>query len=338
MLGLTNRLSFSLGGANAGAAILSETRNFTTSNLAGSEYWPLDSSVSLTGNFSITTKVSTTSTAAGVLYSGGTASGKLEVSLTAAGLVQVDVAGITIFTGVIAVNDGKFNTLVLSRTNTTASLTVNDTADGSGTMSGTVAFDTLQARTSGSVFFIGFQSDIIVNDAGTNVHSWPIDEEDPSTITDRIGSNDSTAVNFTSADSEKFTLDGINWIGSVDHVVNGSFDTDSNWTKGTGWTISGGQAHHAAGTRSTLYQNVTGLNEGDLIRVIHDVVSGTNNAGIISQGVGGGTAAFGNPPSTKNIADISYGGINNQLKFDAFSANDLSIDNIKLFKRLEIAS
>ncbi len=193
----------------------SESRNFTTSNLGGSEYWPLDNNVPLTANFSVTRKISTTSTAAGTLFSGGTAAGKLEVSLTAAGLVQVDVAGSTIFTGIIAVNDGKLNEIILSRTGTTASLTVNGVSDGSGTMSGTVNFDTFNARTGGTIFFVGVQADILVNDAGTDVHSWPIDEEDPSTITDRIGSNDSTAVNFTSSDSETFTKAGDDWLGDA---------------------------------------------------------------------------------------------------------------------------
>ena len=38
-------------------------------------------------------------------------------------------------------------------------------------------------------------------------------------------------------------------------VVNGTFDTDSDWTKGTGWTIGGGVATHAAGTGSDLEQS-----------------------------------------------------------------------------------
>jgi hypothetical protein len=28
-------------------------------------------------------------------------------------------------------------------------------------------------------------------------------------------------------------------------VTNGTFDTDSNWTKGSGWTISGGKANRS---------------------------------------------------------------------------------------------
>ena len=44
-------------------------------------------------------------------------------------------------------------------------------------------------------------------------------------------------------------------------VTNGTFDTDSDWTKGTGWTISGGKAN-CDGTQtgtSNLYQNMSNL-------------------------------------------------------------------------------
>ncbi len=40
-------------------------------------------------------------------------------------------------------------------------------------------------------------------------------------------------------------------------VTNGTFDTDTNWTKGAGWTISGGTANYADSSISPLYQNIT---------------------------------------------------------------------------------
>lgn len=42
--------------------------------------------------------------------------------------------------------------------------------------------------------------------------------------------------------------------GSVDYVVNGTFATDTVWTKGTGWTIAAGVAAAAAGSASDLSQ------------------------------------------------------------------------------------
>ena len=50
-------------------------------------------------------------------------------------------------------------------------------------------------------------------------------------------------------------------------VANGTFDTDSDWTKGTGWTISGGKANHAAGTASQLTSTNSSLLNGEVYEV-----------------------------------------------------------------------
>jgi hypothetical protein len=42
-------------------------------------------------------------------------------------------------------------------------------------------------------------------------------------------------------------------------LLNGGFDTDTNWSKGTGWTISGGVAVKAPGTGSILGQAAAGV-------------------------------------------------------------------------------
>ena len=41
-------------------------------------------------------------------------------------------------------------------------------------------------------------------------------------------------------------------VSDTELVTNGNFDTDSDWTKGSSWTISGGAAHSDGGTASTL--------------------------------------------------------------------------------------
>jgi len=45
-------------------------------------------------------------------------------------------------------------------------------------------------------------------------------------------------------------------------VVNGDFATDSDWVKGTGWTISGGSANANVGNDVRLYQSGIGLQVG----------------------------------------------------------------------------
>lgn len=42
--------------------------------------------------------------------------------------------------------------------------------------------------------------------------------------------------------------------------LNGTFAADTNWTKGTGWTISGGTGNKAAGTAGTISQTVATAN------------------------------------------------------------------------------
>ena len=39
-------------------------------------------------------------------------------------------------------------------------------------------------------------------------------------------------------------------------IINGNFATDSNWIKGTGWTISGGEANCNSGSSTELYQSL----------------------------------------------------------------------------------
>ena len=58
-------------------------------------------------------------------------------------------------------------------------------------------------------------------------------------------------------------------------VTNGGFDSDTAWTKGTGWTISGGVATKAPGTGASLSQSI-GAVEGRFYRVDITV---TRNAG-----------------------------------------------------------
>jgi len=64
-------------------------------------------------------------------------------------------------------------------------------------------------------------------------------------------------------------------------VTNGTFDTDSDWTKGTGWTISGGAAHldasvPGAGVYSDLRQPGISTSAGKLYQFSADVLSLTN--------------------------------------------------------------
>ena len=67
-------------------------------------------------------------------------------------------------------------------------------------------------------------------------------------------------------------------------IINGDFDNDSDWTKGTGWTISGGTANSvASGGSSYLSQNSI-LNSGNTYKItftISNYVSGDLKATVM---------------------------------------------------------
>ena len=47
------------------------------------------------------------------------------------------------------------------------------------------------------------------------------------------------------------------WDDMPELITNGTYDTDSDWTKGTGWTISGGKANFNTTSNSTISQDLS---------------------------------------------------------------------------------
>ena len=84
------------------------------------------------------------------------------------------------------------------------------------------------------------------------------------------------------ASSSNLIMDGTDVIVALDHnryrydeAVNGAFSVDSGWSKGTGWTISGGLAH-ANGVLAAAYleQDVLTASERGLLTVTTSGISG----------------------------------------------------------------
>lgn len=83
----------------------------------------------------------------------------------------------------------------------------------------------------------------------------------------------------------------VSGLGS-ERVTNGTFAADSNWSKGTGWTISGGKANKAAGTGSGLTQ--VGILTAGLYYELTYTVS-NYSAGTL-------TPRFGNPATVQPVS------------------------------------
>ena len=73
-------------------------------------------------------------------------------------------------------------------------------------------------------------------------------------------------------------------------AINGTFDTDTDWSKQTGWTISGGTANcDGTQTVATNMIQASGLTIGVTYRIVFDVVSISAGYINILVGASGGT-------------------------------------------------
>ncbi len=61
-----------------------------------------------------------------------------------------------------------------------------------------------------------------------------------------------------------------------EEVVNGTFDTDTAWSKGTGWSIANGTASHIGGTASYLSQSILNPNTQYKVKIKVSQASGNN--------------------------------------------------------------
>ena len=106
-------------------------------------------------------------------------------------------------------------------------------------------------------------------------------------------------------------------------TTNGTFAADSNWTKGTGWTISAGVATHAAGTASDLSQTISTI-QGQKYTVVFDL---TVTAGTITLLVGG-TSGYAISSAGTSLTQTITSGSGGTIVFSASADFAGTIDNV----------
>ena len=121
-----------------------------------------------------------------------------------------------------------------------------------------------------------------------------------------------------------------------DHVTNGTFGSDASWTKGTGWTITGGKAVGAAGSASDIYQDTGDLTEDRVYETIFTLSDRT--AGSVTLKIGG-TSGTARTSSAKYTERITCGptdvvAITKTSDFDG-KIDDISVRQIAPVTRLE---
>lgn len=110
---------------------------------------------------------------------------------------------------------------------------------------------------------------VVISDNGIPVR--PVDDGWPVMT---VADNGLGAPITISDDGAPFVVQGLVPPGPPNLVVNGTFDTDTVWTKGAGWSISGGVGAKASGTLSSLSQPIS--SPAGRYRIVYDVVTRTS--------------------------------------------------------------
>ena len=185
---------------------------------------------------------------------------------------------------------------------------VYDDLEVGGTIYGNISGSITSGLTEGSVVFAGAGG--VLSENNNNFY-WD-------DTNGRLGIG-------TSAPAAALTIyGGTSSTDGSDLVTNGTFDTDSDWAKGTGWTISGGVANKVAGVDAFLSQDLIGI-EGAV--VYHITFDYTVTAGSFTVAIGEVTyPAFSAASGSANV----YIKANNNtgIDFRASSTFAGTIDNV----------
>lgn len=162
---------------------------------------------------------------------------------------------------------------------------------------------TAGTKTLGATFPAGHEFDIVI-DAVTGV-----------------GATVLTGQNLTGA----YTVYG--GISATELVVNGGFDSDTAWTKDTGWGIAGGVATHTAGSVSNIKPSVDILVVGKPYVLTYTVTSRSAGTFMVFLGSGTNSTAV-SVPGTYSFFGVCAGDTKAYMHGDAAFAG--SIDNISV--------
>ena len=111
-----------------------------------------------------------------------------------------------------------------------------------------------------------------------------------------------------------------------EQIENGDFATDSNWTKGSGWTISGGTANATSASTGTPISQY--IDTGKKYRVTYDVVSLSQGAFQVDLSYSG--TALGQVVTTTGTFTDVITSINPALSIRVVGTTTGSIDNVSV--------
>ena len=150
-------------------------------------------------------------------------------------------------------------------------------------------------------------------------------EESPSDFNDAWDLDGTDFTPEASPDDEGY------WDDFSNMVTNGGFDADTGWTKGTGWTISGGKANFDGSSTAFLQQDPSsnGIVVGNAYEVTFTVSGYVSGA--VRSSLGGyshGSAVRSANGTYTEIITVTESGANDSFYLHASSVpGEFSIDN-----------
>ncbi|MFK5893726.1 MAG: hypothetical protein QM504_10950 [Pseudomonadota bacterium] len=140
-------------------------------------------------------------------------------------------------------------------------------------------------------------------------------------------------------ESIPFELEGAS---NVEMIINGDFDTDSDWDKGSGWTIAAGKANYVASGGSPYLSQDIGVEYGKK----YQIKISQSNIASASDGVaiygGGGFLAIPRILLTTNgdfVFEVDWFGTGREIFIEGnLNETSVSVDNISFRKIGEVAA
>ncbi len=161
--------------------------------------------------------------------------------------------------------------------------------------------------------------------AGTRVN--------PEGLVETVGSLGSELItngNFSEIGPEEVTNGDFSQIGS-EQVTNGDFATDSNWSKGTGWSIANGKATHAGGSSNTYINQLNTTTVGKVYKAVFTLSGGLNATNYIQTYGSSAYPDFSNQYTSAGTYTLYFTADATFFRFRAVSPdNDVSVDNVSI--------
>ncbi len=181
-------------------------RNYTELLAADSQYWAMDSTVTFAGDFEIEVDVAVSAETYNQHIVDSSADRILMIIIQASGVVTFFVGGIdpwvVVISSVTNITDGLLHRIRATKEGNWYRLFIDGVQEAAVFETDPVAPSLTQVGRSadGGTYFTGIIANLKLTDAGTLIHSWPLDSADPSTELDTIGSNNLTGTNLDPSD------------------------------------------------------------------------------------------------------------------------------------------